>query len=78
MFENKLIKDIHVSRYIASWHVAGGHLGTSEKGRFDFAKWLESLGLTDEEVAYIYNYATNGKLELENSVRVFLRDKYVN
>lgn len=72
MFENKKILEVHASRYIASWHVAGGTLGTEPGGRFDFADWLESLGLPDREVAYIYEFATCGKLELETSARTFL------
>jgi hypothetical protein len=72
MFENEIINGVHASRYIASWCKAGGHLGRRERGRFDFKDWLESLGLTEDEVRHIYNLATNGKLELENSAREFI------
>lgn len=72
MFENKLIRGIHATRYIASWGKAGGHFGRRDLGRFDFRRWLESLGLTKDEVQHIYNLLDNGKLELENSAKVFM------
>lgn len=72
MFENKIIKGIHTSRYVASW--------TKEVGKitYKFRMWLMSLRidgepLTNDEVQYIYNYATNGKLELENSAYYFAK-----
>jgi hypothetical protein len=72
MFENKIIRDVHATRYIASWCKAGGNFSRKPKGRFDFIVWLESLGLTEDEVTYIYNLATNGRLELEVSVKKFI------
>lgn len=73
MFENKLIEGIYVSRFVASWHDAGG--GTYRK----FKSWLSSLiingrKLTQEEINYIAHFAYNGKLELEESARRFLRE----
>ena len=73
MFENKLIEGIYVSRFVASWYNEGG--GTYR----GFKAWLGSLvindrKLTQEEIDYIANFAFNGKLELEESVRRFLRD----
>lgn len=72
MFENKLIRGIHASRYIASWVKEGGHFCRGLRGRFDFRDWLKSLGLAADEVRYIYNLADNGKLELETSARAFM------
>lgn len=72
MFENKLIRGIHATRYIVSWMKVGGHFGRRDRGRFDFRDWLESLGLTEDEVRYIYNLAENGKLELQNSAKAFM------
>jgi hypothetical protein len=40
----------------------------------DFEKWLESLGLSDEDVMYILNLARNGKLELEVSAWEFIKN----
>lgn len=71
-FENKIIKGIHASRYIASWAKKGGHFGRGKCGRFDFRKWLKSLGLEDDEVHHIYRLADNGKLELETSADKFM------
>lgn len=73
MFENKLIREVHVSRYIASWINSGGDLSRNTGGRFDFADWLESLGLDKDEIRYICNYADNGRLELQESAKAFIR-----
>ena len=72
-FKNKLIKDVHASRYIASWAKMGGHFGRGPRGRFDFNDWLEAIGLSDDEVKFIYNLATCGRLELETSARSFMK-----
>lgn len=73
MFENKIIRGVHASRYIASWVKAGGNFSRKPYGRFDFRVWLESLGLTEDEVSYIYNLAENGRLELQESARHFIK-----
>ena len=72
-FENKIIKGIHASRYIASWSNVGGTFDRKPGGRFDFRVWLESLGLEEDEVRFIFNLATNGKLELQENARKVLR-----
>jgi hypothetical protein len=72
-FENKLIRDVHASRYIASWGKMGGHFGRGLYGRFDFQEWLESMGLEPEEVYFIYNLATCGRMELETSARKYIK-----
>lgn len=77
MFENKLIREVHASRYIASWAKSGGHFGYRGPGnRFDFKDWLKSIGLDKDEVQYIYNLADNGKLELETSAHKFIKELY--
>ena len=73
MFENRTIEGIHISRFVASWVNKGGRLN------FTFKDWLRNLTingrrLTDEEIQDIYNFGTNGKLELEESARRFLRE----
>lgn len=76
MFENKLIKGIHVSRYIASWRNVGGRLDYDENGSSSFYKWLLSLGLTVDDAKYIKHFALNGKFELENSAGKFLSEQH--
>lgn len=70
MFENKLYKGIHATRYIVSWQNAGGRWFAQ-----DFRDWLKSLGLTDDEIREIRNIAVNGKFELEQSAEKFLKDR---
>jgi hypothetical protein len=70
MFENKLINGVHATRYIASWCNEGGKIRSR-----GFREWLWSLGLTVDEVQYIFNIATNGKLELEFSAEEFMRQQ---
>ena len=73
MFENKAINGYtYASRYIMSWVRVGGTL--TKRDTTDFEKWLESLGLSDEDVMYILNLARNGKLELEVSAREFIKN----
>lgn len=72
MFENRTIEGIHISRFVVSWIKSGGKLN------FTFKDWLRTLTingrkLTDEEIYDIYNFGTNGKLELEESAKVFLK-----
>ena len=71
MFENQLIEGIYISRFVASWVNKGGKLD------FTFKEWLGTLvinerKLTNDEIKDIYNFATNGKLELEISALKFL------
>ncbi len=73
-FENKLIHGIYVSRYVASWSIAGGSL---KKG-FLFKEWLRTLtingeNLTEDEIQYIHAFAENGKLELQELAKEFLK-----
>ena len=73
-FKNeKTHNGIHYSRYIASWHNAGGRV---YKYRSIFEDWLrQTQELTDDEIHDIIEMATNGKLELEMSAKQFLKDK---
>ena len=73
MFENKVVGDYtYATRYIASWLRAGGKL---EYGRdIDyFRDWLLSLSLSEDEVNHIVFLATNGKLELESSAKLWMQ-----
>ena len=68
-YENKVTKThgIPYSRYIASWNKV-------RKERFYYGKfvdWLNSIGLSKEEINDIAFLADNGKLELEESARKF-------
>lgn len=73
MFENKLIKvgkinaEVHVSRIIASWRNKGGDTHSDE-----FEEWLYRLGLSDDDVSYVFHIANNGKLELEMLAKAFM------
>ena len=73
MFENKIIKGVHASRFIMSWIRQGGNI-TWIEGINDFKEWLKSLGLSKEEVNDICEMATNGKLELEISAKNFIEN----
>ncbi len=72
MFENKNINGIYATRFIASWVRKGGQLKYGEDID-NFHDWLLSLGLSKEDADDIKFLATNGKLELEDSARKFLR-----
>lgn len=76
MFENKTIEGIYISRFIASWENAGGNC---RKDFVLFRKWLSSLiingrHLTENEILDILFLAGNGKLELEDSAKAFIKE----
>ena len=70
-FENKSIRGIYATRFIASWLRMGGMLCTCED-MDNFRSWLLSLGLNSDEVWPIMYLATNGKMELEVNAKAFL------
>lgn len=75
-WENKIINGIHATRYIVSWVKFAGY----NFGRINgpFWKWLESVGVTDEDDLYlIYRLATNGKMELESSAMRFIKENNI-
>lgn len=77
MFENRVIRGIHKSRYLASWLKANN--GCAFKP-WKFMEWLSTLEidgekLTGEEIREIVNFSTDGKLELEDHARNFLSIK---
>ena len=77
-FENLLIRDIHVSRYIASYSKVSYRYGVFAK--YQFKDWLRQLvingeHLTEDEVTYICNFRDNGKLELEENAKSFLEKR---
>ena len=72
-YENKLFNDIPYSRFIASWINKGGkitYIGA-------FRDWLYSLGMDEKQANEVINLARNGKLELEESAKLFMKN-YVN
>lgn len=81
MFENKIVRGIHMSRYVASWIKSGGTFDWNLlDGEVEFKAWLGTLiidgeHLTEEEKQQICNYADNGKLELETSAKMFLEKR---
>lgn len=74
MFENKTIEGIHYSRFVASWAKVNGKID------YRFKNWLEELvinerHLTETEIKEIYDFGTNGKLELQTHAKLFLSQK---
>ena len=80
-FENAVIRNIHISRYVASWAHVGGKF--DKVGFSWFKKWLESLVIDGEklstiEIRRICNFAMNGKLELQEHAKRFMDKNRVN
>lgn len=78
MFENKLIEipelgEVHISRIIASWRKKGGKITDVKWTISPFAEWCRDLGISDDDIGYIINFANCGKLELEDNARKFLK-----
>ena len=87
-FENKVIRNMFTSQYVASWIEAGGtnrhYLDKSrpegQQIRTDFVDWLESLiidgeHLTPEEIRAIDNFRGNGNLGLQEHAKKFLSSR---
>ena len=83
-FENKVSSQgIYYSQYIASWVKSGGNFDKeilAESGYIvdivwlgEFRGWLRSIGLPENEVYEIAKLADNGKLELEESAKAYLK-----
>lgn len=67
------VRNIPITRYIASWYIGGGNRSIHQ-----IREWLKTLiideeHLTDEEIELIAECAVNGKIELEVSVKRFLK-----
>jgi hypothetical protein len=68
-FENVFIREIHISRYVASWTNCGYPINSL------FKAWLKALGLSEQEIKQIWYFATNGQLELQDTAKHFMREK---
>lgn len=74
MLENKKTANgVHYSRYIASWSRMGGQTDSFSGSIDDFDEWLKSLGLSDSDIDNISEMARNGKVELEMSAKMFIK-----
>ena len=79
-FENELIRGIYISRYVGSWLNVSYPIEHTSRSRNKyglFIAWLRQLvidgeHLTEDEVWRIYNFATNGKLELQENAKKFV------
>lgn len=71
-FENaKTHNGIHYSRYISSWMRKGGKIYPEGL----FYRWLrEKEQLTEEEISDINFMVTTGKMELEMSAMMFMKE----
>lgn len=73
-FENKIYEGIHYSRFVSSWINSNGG-----KCNNRFYKWLTTLVINgkhipDDIAKEIWQYGANGKLELEENARRFLKN----
>lgn len=75
MFENKLIRGVHATRYINSYLIAGGLHWELERraGYSRFEQWLKSLKLSEDEIGAIMEIGRNGKLELQEHAKEWLK-----
>lgn len=82
MLENKKImvpyigEEVCVSRLIASWLNAGGDMYEAtfdDEGvlQYSFLVWLKALGISEDDMYYIWDVADCGKLELELLAKKF-------
>ena len=73
-FENFIVQDYtYASRFIASWLREGGNLRSGGDYKL-FREWLVSIGVTPENAKRVSFLAENGKLELEEMAKRFLKE----
>lgn len=78
-FKNNRIKtrfgEQPMSRIIASWIKAGGQITDRHFVLTPFYSWMiEGLAIDPKDAAEIIDMACSGKIELEDSAKVFLRN----
>lgn len=82
MLENKKImvpyvgEEVYATRLIASWLNVGGNtyeatLNDEGEPEYMFLVWLRGLGISEEDVYYIWDIADCGKMELEHAAKKF-------
>ncbi len=76
--ENPILHGIHASRYIASYANVSGKIYPRP-----FRIWLEQLNidgehLSEQEVEFLVDRATNGKLELEMNAERFAQTNNIH
>jgi len=81
MFENKIIRGIHATRYIMSWVKSCGELKMNSRNR-NFENWLRQLVingslLNEDEIDCITDIARSGKLELEMDAKGYKKENIV-
>lgn len=65
--------EVNASRIIASWNNLAILAHERSAGHsFKFTDWLETLGLSEQDIQEIEQLASNGKIELEYSAMKFL------
>lgn len=76
MYENKNYEGIYYSRFVASYVREGGNFIIDDQ--WLFKEWLRQLiingkPIPENVIREIYNYGTNGKMELEWNAYEFLK-----
>ena len=74
-WENGLACGEPYSRYIASYRKMCDRMGVPFY-RLMFRRWLEDIGLEENDINNIMNMQDNGKLEFEEHARRFLAKEF--
>lgn len=77
MFDNFKVKGVHYSRYIMSWVRSGGTFNNHDD-YIRFRRWLKTFALPDYDINNIMDLAESGKLELEESAKLFMLSQIFN
>ena len=64
---------VHATRFISSYFKAIKYENLEDEKIINIVDWLESIGVSDDDIYTISHLATNGKDELEESAREFLQ-----
>lgn len=65
-------EDVHLTRYIISWLKEGGSLEDNRTELFE--GWLRSHNLTDEEISKLEFMMECGRMELEHSAYLWMKN----
>lgn len=76
-----MVRNIHITRYVASYYIGGGIQSYPLAKKWAKQLIIDGSNLTEDEASLIADCICNGKLELQDNIKIFMNqynglDKY--